>query len=178
MPDFVLANGSVDCGELFARLSSPFVAKGLESSMGREVFLIKEARDFRSLVARFGQSKEWLCEEFVETSAGRDMRLFVVQGIVVAAMQRESRDDFRANVALGANCHSIEITDAMRNTAKEIHEQTGLLFFGLDLLFGSDSRPVFCEVNVMPGIRGIEEACHVNAAGRVMEAIVEELEHD
>ena len=175
MPAFVLSNGGADYHGIRERLSTPFVAKGLESSMGREVFLIHDEHDFKELSTRFGMNKEWLFEEAVMTSLGRDLRLFVIRGSVVAAMQRAACGDFRANVALGANCRQVEISQGMRDVAREVHQQTGLTYFGLDLLYGSGNEFVFCEVNVMPGIRGIEEACDVNVAKRIIETIAEEL---
>lgn len=175
MPDFVLSNGGADYNAICERLSTPFVAKGLESSMGREVFLISDEGDFKELSCKFGKHKEWLFEETIMTSLGRDLRLFVIRGSIIAAMRRESQGDFRANVALGANCRRVEITQPMRDIAKEVYQETGLAYFGLDLLYGRGEELVFCEVNVMPGIRGIEEACNVNVAKRIVEMIVEEL---
>ena len=93
-----------------------------------------------------------------------------VEGKVVACMQRKSQGDFRANVALGASVEPFEITPQIRQIAKDIYNQTGLDFLGIDLLFGKD-KPYFCEINVMPGIEGIETATGVNVAKRIMETI-------
>ena len=51
-----------------------------------------------------------------------------------------------------------------------IYEQTGLDFLGIDLLFGRE-KPYFCEINVMPGLEGIEKASGINVAAKVMETI-------
>ena len=64
----------------------------------------------------------------------------------------------------------MEITPAIEQIAANIYEQTGLDFLGIDLLFGDD-KPYFCEINVMPGIEGIEKASGVNVARKIMEVI-------
>ena len=53
---------------------------------------------------------------------------------------------------------------------KDILEQTRLDFLGIDLLFGRE-KPYFCEINVMPGLEGIEKASGINIAGKIMETI-------
>ena len=51
-----------------------------------------------------------------------------------------------------------------------VTEQTGLDFLGIDLLFGRE-KPYFCEINVMPGLEGIEKASGINVAGKIIETI-------
>ena len=115
----------------------------------------------------FGQEKEWLYEAFIRSSYGRDIRFFSIRGTVVACMQRRSRNDFRANVALGAAVEPFKVTPEIEQIASDIYEQTGLDFLGIDLLFG-ESKPWFCEINVMPGLKGIEAASGVNVARQII----------
>ena len=61
--------------------------------------------------------------------------------------------------------------------SKDIYEQTGLDFLGIDLLFGKD-KPYFCEINVMPGIEGMERATGVNVAGAIIDTILGDFKHD
>ncbi len=46
---------------------------------------------------------------------------------------------------------------------------------GIDLLFGEE-KPYFCEINVMPGLEGIEKASGVNVAKKIMETIKADFE--
>ncbi len=169
-----LATAHVSLAELEARLGLPVVAKGLESSRGREVFLIKNEADLRELVARFGSTKEWLFEEFIATSVGRDMRLFAIRGEVVAAIERRSDSDFRANVALGSNTRPLEVTEEFTTIGRELYTQTGLDIMGIDLLYGND-EPYLTEVNVMPGTEGVEAATRVDISGLVMDMVAHDL---
>ncbi len=170
IPEYILGTSLLAYGELASVLGSPFVAKGLESSQGAEIFLIKTLKDYEELKVKYGMEKEWLYQEFIEESMGRDIRFYSIRGSVEACMVRKAKGDFRANVALGGEVEPYEITPEIRTIAKDIYKQTGLDFLGIDLLFGKE-KPYFCEINVMPGIEGIERASGVNIAKRIMETI-------
>ena len=169
-PAYVLGTALLDHAFIAGKLGLLFVAKGLCSSMGREVFLIENEEDQKKLITEYGQDREWLFEEYIPTTRCRDMRLFSVRGEVIACMERRSDDDFRANVALGAKVYPLKVTKVMRDVAAEIYEKTGLDFLGIDLLYGED-LPYFCEINVMPGIKGMEEATGVNVACAMIDTI-------
>ena len=173
VPRYLLGTAMLQYEDIVKILGTPFVAKGLESSMGEQISLIEKEEDLKKLRKKYGMEKEWLFEEFVTTSFGRDMRFYSIRGEVVACMQRKSQGDFRANVALGASVEPYEITPEIRQIAKDIYEQTGLDFLGIDLLFGED-KPYFCEINVMPGIEGIEKATGVNVAKKIIQTIKED----
>ncbi|MCR4587618.1 MAG: RimK family alpha-L-glutamate ligase [Lachnospiraceae bacterium] len=172
LPKYVLTYGNESLFDGFAEeLGLPFVMKGLASSMGREIFLIKDLEDYRQVLAQYPADKEWLLEEFIATSKGRDLRLYALRGEVIGAMIRSSADDFRSNVALGAKVSGVPISPEMRRIAKELFVVTGYDYAGIDLLFGKDDSMedlIFCEMNVMAGIQGMEEATGVNVAGAII----------
>ena len=169
-PKYIAGMSDLSFEMLADILKLPFVAKGLESSMGQEVFLIKSKDEYNALSQSFLPNKEWLFEEFIKSSEGRDMRLYCVRGEVIAGMERISNNDFRANVALGSSVHKIEITPEFQAIAQDIYKQTGLDFMGLDLLFG-ENVSYFCEINVTAGMEGIEKASGINVAGIVIKTI-------
>lgn len=173
VPKYLLGSALLKYEDIVQVLDTPFVAKGLESSMGEQISLIEKPEDLKNLYSKYGMEKEWLFEEFITTSYGRDMRFYSIRGEVIACMQRKSQGDFRANVALGASVEPFEITPEIRQIAKDIYTQTGLDFLGIDLLFGKE-KPYFCEINVMPGIEGIETATGVNVAKKIIETICQD----
>ncbi len=170
MPKYLLGTSLLPFASLVEQLGLPFVGKGLESSMGEEIVCIRNLEDYEKLSITYPAAKEWLFEEFISESYGRDLRFYSIRGEAVACMQRRSQGDFRANVALGASVEPYEITPAIHTIAADIYEQTGLDFLGIDLLFGRE-KPYFCEINVMPGLEGIEKASGVNVAGKIIETI-------
>lgn len=175
-PKYILGNSCLHYDSLSELLGGRVIAKGLENSMGREIFLVEKEADMEQLRA-YDDQKEWLFEEFIETSYGKDLRIFSIRGEVAGCMKRQARSDFRANVALGANHYKYEITDEIREIARDIYSQTGLDFVGIDLLFGKNGF-YFCEINVMPGLKGIEETTGINVAGQIMEMICEDFQYE
>lgn len=178
LPRFVVGTAA-DPERAFQRVREavggpPFVMKTLNRSMGQEVFLIGTPVEFRRIARSFAPEKEWLFEEFISSSRGRDLRLMAIRGEAVACMQRRSATDFRSNVALGASVAGVPVTDELRRIAADVYRCTGIDVAGIDLLFGRDSL-VFCEVNVMPGLEGIESASGVNVAGAVVSMINSDL---
>lgn len=177
IPKYALATTGHKYDSLCQYLGTPFVAKGLESSQGAEIFLIEKEQDFTKLKDLYGTEKEWLLEEYIRSSFGRDMRFYSIRGKAEACMIRKSQGDFRANVALGASVEKFEITPAVSRIAADMYAQTGLDFLGIDLLFGEE-KPYFCEINVMPGIEGIEKATGVNVAERIIQTIKGDFENN
>lgn len=171
MPDYMLGTGYTPYEEIVAKLGAPFILKGLESAQGVEVYLVKDKAQYQEILGLYQLEKEYVFEEYISTSYGRDIRFYSIRGEVIACMTREAVSGFKANVALGANVRALAIDNNIKQTAKDIYEQTGLDFLGIDLLFGTD-KPYFCEINVMPGMEGMEKATGVNVAGAIIDTIV------
>lgn len=152
----------------------PFVTKTLKGMDGHGISLVRDEDDYRLLTDGLGED-ELLCEEYISESAGRDLRVFIVRGEVVACMERDgTAGNFRANHAQGGTAKAHGIDDAIRKTSMQAYQQTGLDIIGLDLLLGRDGY-VFCETNVTPFLRGIEGAIGVNVAGSIMDMVAEDL---
>ena len=174
VPDSVLVQKAAPFEEMISIVGCPFVAKGLESSMGQEIFLISTPEEWEEVCRKWPGDKEWLCQKQIVTSYGRDLRLYTIRGEVLGAMVRSASEGFRANVALGAQVKPYEVTPKLQDFAAEMYECFGLDFAGIDLLFGPEGL-YFCEINVMPGIEGMETATGKNVAGAVMDMILSDL---
>jgi ribosomal protein S6--L-glutamate ligase len=76
--------------------------------------------------------------------------------------------EFRSNIHRGGQAKMVKITKAERETALKATKVLGLNFAGVDLL-RSKRGPLVMEVNSSPGLRGIEQATHVDVATKVIE---------
>lgn len=170
VPRFLLANIDIDYLSIVSRIGSPFVAKGLDGSQGKEVFLINNLVEYTNLKQRYSSKDELLYEEFIEESKGHDIRVYSIRGEAVACMLRSNESDFRANVARGANVEQYPINNKIRAITQEIYEKTKLDFLGIDLLLSKEGY-YFCEINVMAGIEGIERATGINVARLIIDRI-------
>jgi len=175
VPEYMLGTGFTPYEEIVAKLGSPFVLKGLESAQGAEVYLVEDRAQYQAVLEKYSLEKEYVFEQYIATSYGKDIRFYSIRGEVIACMTREAVSGFKANVALGAHVRAFPIDENIKQAAKDIYAQTGLDFLGIDLLFGTD-KPYFCEINVMPGMEGMEKATGVNVAGAIIDTIVRDFQ--
>jgi len=112
-----------------------------------------------------------LVQEFIQEAKGADIRCFVVDGKVVAAMKRQGGEgEFRSNLHRGGKAEGIKVTPEERSTAVRSVKAMGLRVAGVDML-RSNHGPVVMEINSSPGLEGIENATGVDVAGKIMEFI-------
>ena len=152
--------------------SYPLVIKASEGTQGSSVFLIDdEARAISLLSQMFERGMRPLVQEYVEESHGRDIRVIVVRGRVVASMMRKARgSEFRSNFHLGGSVEVVSLTSAQSNVAISAANELGLDVAGVDLL-ESASGPLVLEANSSPGLEGIERATKINVAARIVSSL-------
>ncbi len=152
-------------------LGFPMVVKEACGSFGQQVWLVQDERE---LVERLNASapRTTLLQRFIASSAGRDVRLQVVGGEVVATMYRWSETDFRANLSNGGSMRPYDATEAQRVLAVRACEALGLDFGGVDLLFGEGDEPLLCEVNSNAHIRNLCDCTGVDVADAILAHIL------
>ena len=161
--------GFVD--RMFSALGSPLVIKEAFGSFGQQVYLAHDPEEAAAILKKTG-GKRVIFQEFIGKSAGRDLRLNVVGGRVIAAMERWSENgDFRANVTLGGSMRPHTPTPEEERIALKAAEVLGLDFCGVDLLV-EDGTPLLCEVNSNAHFKSIEQCTGVNAADEILAHIV------
>jgi ribosomal protein S6--L-glutamate ligase len=120
--------------------------------------------------AFYVEGVNFLVQEFVEESAGTDIRALVVNGKVVASMQRQSLDDdFRSNLHQGGEGTVIKLTEEERKTAQKAAKAMGLPICGVDMM-RSNRGPLVLEVNSSPGF-SIEKVTGRNVASPIIDYI-------
>ena len=160
-----------DLGPAIERLGgAPLIVKMLEGAKGRGVMLAESDRAAHAIADTFlAMEQPLLVQEFVEESAGKDIRLFVVGDRVVGAVRRQARgDEYRSNVYLGAEAKSVEPHPDFVDAAVRATHTLGLEIAGVDVLEGREG-PVILEVNSSPGILGMEDSTGIDIAGAVVE---------
>jgi len=92
----------------------------------------------------------------VERNGFRDIRLFVSQGRVIAAMTRHAAH-WITNVKLGGRPEWCEADSAMIDLALRAAAAVGADFAGVDMIFDAADTLQVLEVNSMPGWRGLQK---------------------
>ncbi|MEE2747657.1 MAG: RimK family alpha-L-glutamate ligase [Candidatus Thermoplasmatota archaeon] len=152
----------------------PCVIKAPEGTQGTGVYLAHTEREASEIAWKVLEDTDRvLVQEYIQESHGRDVRVLVVGGKVVAAMRRRAHGrEFRSNFHLGGSVESIELPEDFARIACKAARLLGLDVAGVDLL-ESSRGPLLLEVNSSPGLEGIEKASGVNVAGHIMAHVVE-----
>lgn len=157
--------------EVEDRLGLPVVVKENFGSIGKQVYLARSKEGLKRLYEEL-KHKPHLYQKFIEESCGRDVRVAVVGGKAVAAMERRSTDgDFRSNVGNGGTGVKINADAEVLKTAEKACKKLGLDFGGADILL-SDDGPLLCEVNSNMFFERTEQVTGVNVAGLIAEYIL------
>lgn len=150
-----------------ASLGLPVVVKECFGSFGAQVHLARSATEVACILESM-DTRPSLCQEFIATSAGHDVRLQVVGGQVVAAMERTSQHDFRANITNGGKARPWDPAPEQVEVALRASQALGLDFAGVDLLFGPDNKPLVCEVNSNAHFVNLYHATGINVADLIL----------
>lgn len=151
---------------------APVVVKLLEGTQGLGVVLAETKKAAESVIGAFRQlDANILIQQFIKEARGADIRAFVVDGKVVAAMKRQGAPgEFRSNLHQGGSAEVWKLTPKERATAVRAAKTMDLSIAGVDMI-QSESGPMILEVNSSPGLEGIEKASGIDVAGRVIEYI-------
>ena len=161
--------------QVIIELGLPMIIKEARGSFGMNVYLIETEQQFYEKTESL-RGIDYLFQEFIASSRGRDIRVNVVGGQVVAAMYRHSETDFRANITNGGIAEIVELTDAQIEISLQAAESVGADFAGVDLLFGKNEEPLICEVNAAAHIRNIYNVTGINVADAMISYILEVIE--
>jgi len=148
----------------------PMIVKMLHGNRGAGVILAESQAALKSVLDAFLRLKEpVIVQEFIREAKGRDIRAFVVNGEIVAAMERCAKsNDFRSNLHQGGHAVPIELTDLEKDLILRTAEICELDVTGIDLL-RSEKGPLILEVNGSPGLEGIETVTGIDVAGKIIQ---------
>ena len=154
---------------------APLVIKLLEGTQGVGVVLAETRKAAESVIEAFlGLNVSIMVQEYIKEAGGADIRCFVVNGKVIAAMKRQAKPgEFRSNLHRGGSASLVRITPAERATATRAARIMGLNVAGVDIL-RSNHGPLVMEVNSSPGLEGIETATEKDVAGMIIRFIERE----
>ena len=157
---------------------APVIIKLVEGTQGVGVMLAETEEGALAILETLRKTgHDVLLQAFVAESRGRDVRMLVVGGKVLAAVRRvASGKEFRSNVHRGAQAEAYPIEPAYADTARRAAQILGLSVAGVDMLEGADG-PVIMEVNSSPAIAGMEEATGLDLATPIAELIERRLHH-
>ena len=173
-PDTMLAKFPINVDLVEETLGFPLIVKTLHGALGSGVFLLENTKSFQDLMTLVQETQPnilLIFQKFIASSKGRDLRILVVQGKVVAAMQRIAKPgDFKANCSQGGSVEEFKIDKKAADIAIKTAEALNIQVAGIDLLFTDDGYTI-CEANTFPGFKGLEKATGVNVPEAILNAM-------
>ena len=138
------------------KLPYPFVMKPVDGHGGENVYLIKNADEYKRAIDTNPDEKTGkFIFQVPATEKGRDIRVYVVGGIILTAMERNAVDtdkDFRSNYSLNGNAKEHALTDEELKLAAKVADHIKADFVGIDLIY-NNGRPVVNEIEDAVGTR-------------------------
>ena len=151
------------------------VIKPIFGSMGHGIVRVNDPDVAFRVVQALDQLRAVFYVQRAIETGGRDVRVFVVGGRVVGAIERRAEDgDWRANVSRGGSATPFSLPAAWEALALGAAAAIGADYAGVDLLPSTDDGAVFVlEVNGIPGWQGLQQATGIDVAGRIVDHLVE-----
>ena len=170
--------GALSLAEAEGGAAFPFILKLNYGSKGENVFLIGNEREYKEAlevcrmeeqhrleelsrgITEFGETSEEVAygctpvlQEFIASSRGRDIRVWVTGDEVAGHVLRYNDRSFKSNFAAGGSFRQIPLPPEAASTALAAARAAGLFFAGVDLLFDGHGGFKVCEINGNAGFR-------------------------
>lgn len=172
------ANSPYDTHDLIEMVGgAPLIVKLLSGAQGKGVVLAETKKAAESVITAFKSiNANILVQEFIREANGKDLRCFVVEGKIVAAIERTAAPgEFRANLHQGGSASAARLTQDEKKLAIKAAKVFNLAVAGVDII-RSKKGPLLLEVNSSPGLEGVETATGKNIAATMIAAIERKLD--
>jgi ribosomal protein S6--L-glutamate ligase len=173
IPKTVFAHETADVADVIEKAGgTPLIVKVARGTHGNGVVLAETPKAAKAVMQAFYvEGVSFLVQEYVEESAGMDIRALVVGSQVVASIKRQSlTDDFRSNTHQGGVGQKVQLSPEEERIAIKAAKAMGLPICGVDMM-RSSRGPLVLEVNSSVSIKTPELLTKRNVAGKIIEYI-------
>lgn len=158
-------NGNRDYLKLVEeKVGLPMIVKEVYGSLGRQVYLANNHEELLQIENKLIHIPH-IFQEYIESSRGKDYRIIVIGGKVVAYMKRENPHSYLSNLAAGGSASKVNLPRQYLDVAEKCAWILGLDYCGVDILEGQNGEPIVSEVNSNAFYDGIEKTTGINVAG-------------
>jgi len=166
VPRTVATESANEALKAFTELGGDVVVKPIFGSRGQGATRITDAEIAQTIfkAITFYHGIVYL-QEFVPHGHS-DIRAFVVDGHVIAAMRRVA-DGWKTHYSQGARPAPITLNKDFEDLAVKASKAVGCKIAGIDILEGPDG-PKIVDVNSQPGWKGLQMVTKVNVAEEIV----------
>lgn len=131
--------------EIAQTLGEPFVLKDNRGQKGDNVFLVNNENEFKTYRGEI--KSDILCQEYISSSKGRDLRFYIIGDKVAGVLERNNSGGWKSNVAQGGEPRYYNATKQQKEIALEISKCLKAEIISVDFLFGENDGLFLCEAN-------------------------------
>ncbi len=189
MPRWAIAHRPEQAVAAAEEIGYPVIVKMAFGTHGKGVFFAPTSETLLPIIDYLAvrDKNPVIIEEFIKTrvsppdqsggvkrGSASDLRAFVLNGKVIAAMERVAKaGDVRANASIGGTGRPVTLSPEEERMAIAATEAFQLEISGVDIL-RSSRGPLVIEVNANPGFRELENVTGVNVAKAIIEFATKE----
>ena len=172
-PETVVCEGLADAMEAVRAMlgeGGDVIVKPIFGSMGHGLVRLSDPDVAFRVLRSLEQVRAVFYIQRAIDHGGRDVRVFVVGGRVLGAIERSAAEgDWRTNVARGGSARPFVLPPEWESLALGAAAAVGADYAGVDLLPSRDGTVFVLEVNAIPGWQGLQRATGIDVAGAIVE---------
>jgi RimK family alpha-L-glutamate ligase len=172
MPETVVCE-QTDEAMAAVRAMGDCVIKPIFGSLGHGMVRVSEPEVARRILRSLEQTRAVFYVQKAVDHGGRDIRVFVVGGTVLGAIERRAPEgEWRTNVAIGGSATPCDLPADWAELAVRAAAVVGADYAGVDLLPSRDGGVFVLEVNGIPGWEGFQKATGIDVAGAIVGQLI------
>jgi len=174
VPESYLTGSRESALEILKKQKMPVLLKILSSFGGKGVLMMESEEAAKSAIDTMKTLEQDILIEKYIPNPGEDIRGIVAGDEVIASFKRiAAPGEKKANIKLGGRGEAFRLTDEMKEICIKCAEAIKSKICAVDMIQGKEGVHVI-EVNLNPGLEGIEKATNANIAGKIIEFVREE----
>ncbi len=150
----------------------PVVVKSRDGHGGAEVFKIETERGYRAFFKTHSVEKyivQKLCSE-----VGKDMRVYVLGGEILAAVLRCSETDFRSNFSLGGTVSLVDPSAEICAMVSTLQTKFAFDFVGVDFI-RDEGKWILNEIEDVVGSRMLYKTANLDVAELYLQHVAKQM---
>ncbi len=177
VPETYLTGSRKSAEEILKKQKLPIMIKMLSGFGGQGVMVIESKEAAKSVIDTMQTLKQQILIEKYVDNPGEDIRGIVAGDEIIASYKRvASPEDKRANIYAGGRAVVFKLTPEMEEITLKVAKAVESRLCAVDMIQGKDGKIRVIEININPGLRGIEKATDINVAQRIISFVKSEMQ--
>jgi ribosomal protein S6--L-glutamate ligase len=175
VPETYLTGSKNIAKEIIRKGRLPMMIKLLSGYGGQGVMIMESKEAAESTIETMQTLRQQILIEKFLKNPGEDIRGTLAGDEIIASYKRVAASgELRANIHAGGRGEAYTLTPEMEETCFRSAKAIGARICAVDMI-ESKGKPSVLEVNINPGIQGIEKATGINVAKRMIDFVKREM---